>query len=548
MIKKYKMLGGNLGGKGSPLVYREVAMDKVPDPRLLEHVQLPPSTSRDIVTFGAKYVESRENLNRAYFANDELLAAYHTIPYKALDVEHNVEEVVGHIYSSVFVNRKTNQAIDPEVALKLPIDELNKIDIDVIVGGVVYADRFPMLEGPVNSKAYKISMETYFDSFDILLENGVKLSFDEAVSLGLSEFIDQLMGSFESQDEFDKAHSLLVTVADNKQMKMKIYKYLRGLLFSGGGLVLNPACPSCAILSTSGDVEEEEFKVAASTEFSLDLRKYDPYMKEQKLGKPRVHQVTEGLDCPCNDKPTEQAEDFFIPVSPSATPVNPPTGVGNPTTPRDFTSFPMACPQYQLDANMWCIYADKQCVTAGDRTFKDCHRWFRDDERGWLFDTRNTSQDLENIVVNENLDNDDPKPIDNSGQIDDQQSKLKPKYQDSSSMKYVLQAAEYGLEAWEIEKEIGGAWTAKVTNELPNSSFAVVETGYKGGMDKNARHLAFKDSEGNVNITQLRKALLQIDQIKNTLGNDTDSDLRSRAQAKLAPYVKRLLKSDKEGD
>jgi hypothetical protein len=534
MIKKYRMLGGNLGGKGSPITYREVAMDKIPDPRLLEHVQLPPETSRDIVTFGAKYVESRENLNRAYFANEELLKAYNTIPYKALDVEHNVEEVIGHIYSSIFVDRKSNTVLDPMVLAKLSPEELNKIDIDVIVGGVVYVDRFPRLEGPVQSKAYKISMETYFDEFDILLENGVRLSHDEAIGLGLEEFIDQLMGSFESQDEFDKAHTLQVTVADSRQMKMKVFKYLKGLLFSGGGLVLNPACPSCHILTTSGDQEEEEMKVAASKVFSLDLRKHDPYMEEQESGKPRVHQVTEGLDCPCNNGETEQATDVIAAPPPN---LNPPAGI--PKTPSDYTNMPMACPQYRLDADMWCLFANKQCVTAGDRSFRDCHRWLKDPSGRWLFDTRNTTDTEEEVVISDIMGSEA------SGGEDDVSEEASMKT--AASMNYAIKAAEYALEAREARKDNGAVWTTQFINNLPNSSFAVVETGYKEGMSKTARHLPFKDGGGKVDLAHLRNARARANQIKSVLGNDSDADLRKRAMAKLEPYAKRFLKIDQEG-
>ena len=68
---------------------------------------------------------------------------------------------------------------------------------------------------------------------------------------------------------------------------MEIYKYLRGILFSGGGLVLNPACPSCHILATDRDEADcgcdEKQEAAASREnneelFTLDLTQYDPFI------------------------------------------------------------------------------------------------------------------------------------------------------------------------------------------------------------------------------------------------------------------------------
>ena len=39
--KKYRLLGGNLGGRGPRMLFagQETAMDKIHDPRLIEHVQ-----------------------------------------------------------------------------------------------------------------------------------------------------------------------------------------------------------------------------------------------------------------------------------------------------------------------------------------------------------------------------------------------------------------------------------------------------------------------------------------------------------------------------
>jgi hypothetical protein len=410
MIKKYKMLGGNLGGKGSQITFasKELALDKIPDPRLINHIQLPPDTSRDIITMGAKYVESRDNLNRAWFANSELVLAYHTIPYKALDIEHDVEKVVGHIYSSMYVNRANNSVLDPTELSKMDPIELDKLMIDVIVGGVVYIDRFPELESPVSTKAYKLSMETYFDEFDIMLENGTRLSLDEAELYGLGEFIEQLMGSFETPEEFDLAHSLMVTTADNKKLPMKIYKYLRGLLFSGGGLVLNPACPSCHILTTSCDCDDLQEAASmntdtSSTQFSLDLRKVDSYMEKirNKGGKPTVHTVDEDLEN------KDQAYDYGMPEDqrsgdpsiPAAPPSLPPPSSITPTD-MDQTANPAQCPNYMLNQDVTCLFADKQCEVAGNRQNKSCYRWFKGDDKVWKYDSRNHIDDDEEIVVN----------------------------------------------------------------------------------------------------------------------------------------------------
>jgi hypothetical protein len=69
-----------------------------------------------------------------------------------------------------------------------------------------------------------------------------------------------------------------------------------------------------------------------------------------------------------------------------------------------------------------------------------------------------------------------------------------------------------------LSEEIDGLaeWTRKYINELPNSSFAVVES--CADENKAARHLPYKDAEGNVNKSHLQNALARMNQIKSVCG------------------------------
>ena len=547
-----------VGGTGHPVVFnfKELAMEQLPDPGLLQHVQLPPKTSNDIVTFGAKYVESRENLNRAYFANEELAQAYHTIPYKALDIEHETERVVGHIYSSAYIDRANSTALDPDELLKLAAPDLESLTIDVVIGGVVYADRFPAVEGPITRKAYSLSMETYFDTFDILLENGIRMTLDEAEALGLGEWVDQLMGSFENPQDFEQAFSLKVKVfanGDKTYQTMKAYKWLKGIMFSGGGLVLNPACPSCHILTTDRDdcacntdasivVPQPKTKL-----FEADLTIFEPYVKTIRDGggKPTVHQV--------NIETGAGGDDLSMPVTG-------PFGVTpNLTTEKKRSQ----CPNFKDVSDsgdpedpkkFWCSYASEKCPVAGDKSWKECLRWYQRGE-DWLFDTRNfrdTNYSPDDIVQ--------PDPVNPSGDetildqpgvgsMDDKLTKQQAMDRLIESFVLYLQAAELenDTQNQNRQKELA-AWTTQFINGLPNSSFAAVETGYKDGDNKNARHLPFKDGGGKVDLPHLRNALARMNQIKSVLGKDTDAELRARAKRKLTPYAKKYLKTTQFGD
>lgn len=90
-------------------------------------------------------------------------------------------------------------------------------------------------------------------------------------------------------------------------------------------------------------------------------------------------------------------------------------------------------------------------------------------------------------------------------------------------------------------KEALTKWSPGYINELPDSSFAVVESGYGEGKyeNKNARHLPYKDKTGNIDLPHLRDALTRVNQIKPICGPESTSTLRSKAQKKLKSAAKR---------
>jgi HK97 family phage prohead protease len=89
-------------------------------------------------------------------------------------------------------------------------------------------------------------------------------------------------------------------------------------------------------------------------------------------------------------------------------------------------------------------------------------------------------------------------------------------------------------------------WTTEYINTLPNSSFAVIEPAYLEGKteDKNARHLPFKDENGEVDLPHYRNALARVNQIKPITDSISEADLRSQAAAELEKY-RDLLEENK---
>ena len=82
-------------------------------------------------------------------------------------------------------------------------------------------------------------------------------------------------------------------------------------------------------------------------------------------------------------------------------------------------------------------------------------------------------------------------------------------------------------------------WTAAYINELPDSSFAVVEPAYPDKtQDKRCRHLPFKDKDGTVDLPHLRNALARMNQIEPVTDSITAADLRATAQKVLVAAAK----------
>jgi len=92
-------------------------------------------------------------------------------------------------------------------------------------------------------------------------------------------------------------------------------------------------------------------------------------------------------------------------------------------------------------------------------------------------------------------------------------------------------ASHFGGEKM-IQQFEGSHWSAKYINALPDTCFAVIEPSYFNGEtnDKRARHLPYKDYEGNVNSGHYRYALRQIDKLSPVTDSITKLELVSIAQ------------------
>lgn len=231
-------------------------------------VKFPENKTPDVLFFSGIFVSSGENLNKAYFMPSELVKSFNTIANKPLDLEHKETEIIGHIYSAAFAD-KSGTKIEIAQLQEMASTEIEKLELDVVIAGIIYKNRFPELADEVKNNKWKLSMETYYSDFDVKVGNTI-LSRKEAEALGLAT--ESVLGR------------IAKLLKQGKEIaKGSITRVLRGLIFSGCGLVQNPANPRSIILETASKKEEivvELEPVAEPEKKVTDVKKEDADVRD----------------------------------------------------------------------------------------------------------------------------------------------------------------------------------------------------------------------------------------------------------------------------
>jgi len=198
----------------------------------------------DLLYFSAIFVSTGENLNHAYFMGSELVAAEDTIINKALDVEHSEDEIIGHIYERAYMDKDGNPLDLKELASMETASQDGK-EMHIAIAGIVYKNRFPNVAQEVSDNKWKVSMECYFKDYDVKVGDLV-LNKNDAEALGLASRDDSLLGR------------VAKVIKDGKEIaEGAITRVLRGICFSGCGIVKNPANPPSVIMETANEKEKE---------------------------------------------------------------------------------------------------------------------------------------------------------------------------------------------------------------------------------------------------------------------------------------------------
>jgi len=210
----------------------------------------------------------------------------------------------------------------------------------VVIAGVVYKNRFPNLAKEIADGDWKVSMECYFASYDVKIGNLI-LTQREAEVMGLA-FSDSLFGK------------LAKVIKKGKEIaEGTLERVLRGIVFSGCGVVKNPANPPSVILETAS---EKNSKVSKDV-IVLD---YDLLDENNKLTSNKVEADTSVITDPSDE--TEEAELQYKDT----------VGICVSYKRRVFAEEPQG-PDTEVVNTDWCTLYEKGCTSfSRDTTDPDC--------------------------------------------------------------------------------------------------------------------------------------------------------------------------------
>ena len=204
-------------------------------------IDFPTEKQKDLLYFKAVFVSSGTNKNAVTFLPSELIKARNSIAQKAVDLEHKENEVVGHIYSYSFLTTEGTEIPLDSLSLDKSIaGNIDETPMDIVVAGVIYKARFPELAQEVNDKKWFISMEAYFETFDLKV-GSIILPLESAKSLGLSE------------NSVGKTVKAKFSKSDREYHRCLVSRVLRNIIFSGSGIVKEPANPNSLFIETASD-------------------------------------------------------------------------------------------------------------------------------------------------------------------------------------------------------------------------------------------------------------------------------------------------------
>jgi len=248
-------------------------------------LELPENDQKDLLFLSAILVSTGVNANGAAFLGSELIKAKDSIANKPLNVEHVSEKVIGHISSCIYMTHDGVVLDENDLYSKLMsenaadadklIAELDNTDMDIGIICVVYKDSFPDIAEEIKKGEWKVSMECYYDDFDLKIGNTIvnKASVNKEKEKAIDPKVKK---------------ALEEVISKEKVSSFNVSRILRGIRFCGCGIVKNPAEKRAVILEAANYMKKtvnrelNEIKEAANEE--TEKPKESPFKEDSLNG------------------------------------------------------------------------------------------------------------------------------------------------------------------------------------------------------------------------------------------------------------------------
>jgi len=217
----------------APLVLRRLKPAQAK--AMASKLSLPENDQADLLFMSAILVSTGTNKNGATFIGSELIKARDSISQKAVNLEHKEQEIIGHIASAMYMDWSGNVIDDEDLYKELSNSEnasevaktLDDMSMDIGIVSVIYKDRFPDLAAEIEKGEWKVSMECYYEDYDLKIGSVVipkQLVAKKLVKLSKAEETD-----------------LSLVLSGKSIGTSQVSRVLKDIRFCGVGIVKNPA-------------------------------------------------------------------------------------------------------------------------------------------------------------------------------------------------------------------------------------------------------------------------------------------------------------------
>tara|TARA_Y100000590_G_scaffold456797_1_gene608120 strand:- start:8116 stop:9489 length:1374 start_codon:yes stop_codon:yes gene_type:complete len=212
----------------------------------------------DLEILPAVFVSTGMNRNDDVFLPEETWAARNTIINKPVNLSHDNEEIVGHIFEAYVVDQETGERFDISGEEPGDDDTLEApLAFDIVTNSYLYRmqlrDKLEDIIEMAEAGEKFVSMEVFFSDYDYLVETAVVERNSE------TSFLDQALRAKGGSGEFEGR---------------RVGRILKNMVFGGMGIVDNPANPRSVILLGPNSSPENQGLAEAQKEEGQKVEEY----------------------------------------------------------------------------------------------------------------------------------------------------------------------------------------------------------------------------------------------------------------------------------